>query len=55
MVPKRGRKNVRKIKVPTCTPIEIELGDTAADIQSRMEEREQRQREEAIKQQREER
>ena len=33
--PKKGRKNVRKIKVPTDTPTEFELGDTAADTQMR--------------------
>ena len=53
MGPEKGRKNVRKIEVPTDTPTEFELGDTAADIQRR-EDREQREKE-AEKQQREER
>ena len=44
------------MEIPTDTPTEFELGDTAADIQIRREEREQREREyEAQKQQREER
>ena len=30
--PKKATKNVRKIEVPTDTPTEFELGDTAADI-----------------------
>ena len=32
------KRNVRKIEVPTDTPTEFELGDTAADIQRRREE-----------------
>ena len=51
MGPKKGRRNVRKIEVPTDTPAEFEFGETAADIQRRREEREQREREEAEKQQ----
>ena len=35
---------MRKIEVPRDIPTEFELGDTAADIQSRREEREQRER-----------
>ena len=35
---------MRKIKVPTDTPTEFELGDAAADIQRRREDREQRER-----------
>ena len=34
---KKGRRNVRKIEIPTDTPTECELGDTAADIQRRKE------------------
>ena len=48
-----SRTNVRKIEIPTDTLTEFELGDTAAAIQRRREEREQR--EEAEKQQMEER
>ena len=44
MGPKKGRRNVRKIEAPTDTPTKFELGDTAADIQRRREEREQRER-----------
>ena len=40
-------------KVPTDSVPELELGDTAADIQRRREEREAREREEAQQQQRE--
>ena len=36
---------MRNIEVPTDTHTEFELGDTAADIQSRREEREQREKE----------
>ena len=43
-------RQVMKIKVSTDTPTEFELGDTAADIQRRREEREQREREEVVKQ-----
>ena len=39
MGPKKGRR-VRKIKVPTDSVPEFELGDTVADIQQRREERE---------------
>ena len=46
MGPKKGRRNVRKIEVPTHIPKEFELGDTAADIQRKREEGEQRAREE---------
>ena len=42
-----------KIEVPTDTPTEFKLGDAAADIQRRREEREQRKVEEGEKQQRE--
>ena len=35
---------MRKIEVPTDTPTEFELGDTAADIQRRREKREARER-----------
>ena len=51
MGPKKGRR-VRKIEVPTVTPTEFKLGDTAADIhRRRREEREVRERvEEAQKQ-----
>ena len=38
---KKGRI-VRKIKFPTDIPAHFELGDSAADIQRRREEREQR-------------
>ena len=47
----KGERNVWKIEVPTDTPTKFELGGTAANIQMRMEEREQREREEAEKQQ----
>ena len=46
MDPKKGRR-VRKIEVPTDTSTKFELGDTAAFIQRRREEREAREREEA--------
>ena len=41
MGPKKAIKNVRKIiiKFPTDTPTEFDLGDTAAEIQKRWEER----------------
>ena len=52
MGPQKARKYVKKVEVPTDTPTEFELGDTAADIQRRQE-RQQRERE-AEKQQREE-
>ena len=55
MGPKKARKKVGKIEVPTDTPTELKLGITAADIQRRRHEREQRKWEEAEKQQREER
>ena len=42
MGPKKSRKNVRKIEVPTNTPTEFDLGDTTAGIQRRREKREQR-------------
>ena len=42
IVPYKSRKNVGKIEVLTDTPTEFELGDTAAVIQRRREEREQR-------------
>ena len=50
-------KKVRKIEIPTDTPTEFELGDTAADIEKRREKREQREREreKAEKKEREER
>ena len=44
MGPKKGRRAVRKIGVPTETPTEVELGDTAADIQRRRENRDRRRR-----------
>ena len=54
MGPKEGRR-VRKIDVPTDTPLELELGDTVADIQQReREEREAREREEEPQKQRKE-
>ena len=40
MGPKKGRKNVMRI-VPTYTPTQPELGDTATDIQRRREVRKQ--------------
>ena len=40
---------MRKIDIPTDTPTEFELGDTAVDIERSMQEREQREREEAEK------
>ena len=40
-----------KIEVPTDTPKEFELGDTAADIKRRKEEKEQREREEEAQKQ----
>ena len=43
MGPKNGRR-VRKIEIQTDSPPEFELGDTAADIQRRREERETRER-----------
>ena len=55
MGPKKARKKVGKIEVPTDTPTELKLGITAADIQRRRHERKQRKWEEAEKQQREER
>ena len=48
MGPKKSRR-VRKIVVPTDTPTEFGLGDTAADIQRR---REKRERERVRKRQR---
>ena len=47
---KKGRR-VRKIEVPTDIVPEFELGDTAADIQQRREEREARERDEVRQQQ----
>ena len=38
---------MRKIEVPTDTPAQYELGDSAADIRSRREERDQREKEAA--------
>ena len=49
MCPKKGRRNVRKVEIPTDTPTEFELGDTAADIQRQREEKEQRKRKETQK------
>ena len=43
MGPKKSRKNARKIEIPTDTPKEFDLGDTAANIQGRG----QREKEEA--------
>ena len=51
--PKKGRI-VRKIEVPTDTPTEVELEDTAADIQWRREERDAREKEEEAQKPREE-
>ena len=45
---------MRKIEIPTATPIEFELRDTAADIQRRRGKRNERETGEAQKQQREE-
>ena len=53
MGPNKGRR-VRKIINPTDTPTEFELGDMAADIQQRREEREAREREEEAQKQKEE-
>ena len=47
------QKNVRKTEGPKDTPTEFELRDTAAGIQRRREEREQREGGGAVKQQRE--
>ena len=44
MSPKKARKNLRKIEVPTDTPPECELGDTTVDIQRRRQGRKQRER-----------
>ena len=56
MEPKKARRAVVKIEIPTDTPTDFELGDTAADLQREREEIEQREREEeARKQQREKR
>ena len=44
MGPKTSRKNVRMIELPTDTPTEFELRDTAAGIQRRGQERERRER-----------
>ena len=48
MASKKARTNTRKIAIPQDIPTEFELGDTAADIQRRVErvKREQREREE---------
>ena len=43
MGPKKGRR-VREIDVPTDTPIEFELRDTAADIQQEGEKRTEKER-----------
>ena len=51
MGPKKGRR-VRKIEVPTDTPTEFELGDTATDIQRIRGESEAREREEETQKQR---
>ena len=47
MGPKKDRRAVRRIEVPIDSVPEFELGDTAADIQLRREDREAREREEA--------
>ena len=47
--------NMRMIEVPTATPTEIDLGDTAANIQRRRQEKEQSEKEKAEKQQKEDR
>ena len=44
----RGRR--RKIEVPGCTQPQFELGDTAADIERRRSEREERDERERIEQ-----
>ena len=46
---------MRMIEVPTATPTEIDLGDTAANIQRRRQKKEQSEGEKAEKQQREDR
>ena len=51
MGPEKSKKNVRKI-VPTYTPTEFKLEDTAADNQRRRDEREQREKKQGEKQQR---
>ena len=50
MGPKKGRR-MEKIDVPTDSVSEFELGDTAADIQWRRQDREAREREETQQQQ----
>ena len=35
MGPKKGRRNVRRMEVPTNIPTEVELGDAAAHIERR--------------------
>ena len=42
MGPKKAGKNVRKIEIPTDTPTEFVMGDTAGDNQSRREEESQK-------------
>ena len=46
MSPKKGRKNVRNIEVPTDTPAAFELRETDAYIKRREEEAEKEQKEE---------
>ena len=54
MGPKKGRRVVRKIEIPTDSPPEFELGDKEADIQLRREEREAKEKEEEDQKQRKE-
>ena len=51
MGPKKSKKKMKKIEVPLDTPTEFELGDAAVYLHGRREDREQRDREEAEKQQ----
>ena len=44
MASKKAKNGTWKIGVPTYTHMEFELGDTAADIQKRREEREKKER-----------
>ena len=43
MGPKKGKRSVRNIEVPTDTPTEFELGDTAAAIEEGRTENRERQ------------
>ena len=55
MAPKKATNNPRKIEVPTDTPTEFELRDTAADIRTRRVERLKREREKTERLKREDR